>query len=135
MAARHVIVALAIIEREGRWLVHRRLATDEFHGLWEFPGGKVHDGETIMDAAVRECREELGIVVAPMSSLDVVPCQISDGTLDIHPLRCRLVSGEPRPAAPVVGEVRWVDAVQLPSLAMPPANASIIAELLRQHRA
>jgi 8-oxo-dGTP diphosphatase len=59
-----VVVAAAIFDT-GRLLAARRLGPPAFAGGWELPGGKVERGEDDLDALVRECREELGIVITP----------------------------------------------------------------------
>lgn len=56
-----IVVVAALIERDGKILVGQRKKNDR-HGLkWEFPGGKVENGESPRDALARELREELGI--------------------------------------------------------------------------
>lgn len=52
-----------MIRRDGRYLVCRRPAQKRHGGLWEFPGGKIDDGESLLDAARRELAEELSINV------------------------------------------------------------------------
>ena len=59
------VVALALVDREGRLLLQERPAGKHHGGLWEFPGGKVDSGETPRDALVREIAEELAIVLSP----------------------------------------------------------------------
>lgn len=127
-------VALALVEHAARWLVNRRLSADELVGLFEFPGGKMRAGETPEDAARRECLEEVCIMVEPFDALSVVAHDYENSTVLLHPIRCRLLSGVPRPNAAGIGEVRWVDAAELQSLAMPPANRAIIDELLNRSR-
>ena len=61
-------VALALLERRGRWLVTRRAEGRIFAGQWEFPGGKIEPGESPEQAAVRELREETGLVAEPVGS-------------------------------------------------------------------
>ncbi len=56
-----VQVVAAIIEREGKILIGRRMAKQSHPLQWEFPGGKVEDGETPAQALARELEEELGI--------------------------------------------------------------------------
>ena len=58
-----VLVAAAVLMRDGRYLLARRPKGKVYAGYWEFPGGKVEAGESIRDALVRELREELGIAV------------------------------------------------------------------------
>ena len=54
-------VVAAVIERDAKLLICLRPAHKRHGGLWEFPGGKVHEGETERDAVIRELREELGV--------------------------------------------------------------------------
>jgi 8-oxo-dGTP diphosphatase len=53
------VVALALADARGRWLMHRRPPGKAHAGLWEFPGGKVENGENPVQALVREIEEEL----------------------------------------------------------------------------
>lgn len=59
------MVAAAIHDQAGRWLMQKRPHTKDHAGLWEFPGGKVEPGETPLNALVRELSEELALTVAP----------------------------------------------------------------------
>ncbi len=61
MAKLLIVAAAALIDADGRVLLARRPAGKAMAGLWEFPGGKLDEGETPEDALVRELREELGI--------------------------------------------------------------------------
>jgi len=65
------VVALALRDGKGRWLMHRRPADKHHGGLWEFPGGKVETGETPRNALVREIDEELGLVIEPAACAPV----------------------------------------------------------------
>jgi 8-oxo-dGTP diphosphatase len=58
-----LVAACALIDSDGRVLIAQRAASKEMGGLWEFPGGKVEDGERPEQALIRELREELGIAV------------------------------------------------------------------------
>lgn len=58
-----VPVLAAVIERDGQWLLCQRPAHKRHGGLWEFPGGKLENGESLDDAAHRELREELSVAV------------------------------------------------------------------------
>ncbi|GAA4036807.1 (deoxy)nucleoside triphosphate pyrophosphohydrolase [Parerythrobacter jejuensis] len=58
-----LVVAAALADGQGRWLMHRRPEGKDHAGLWEFPGGKVESGETPEKAVVREIEEEAGLLL------------------------------------------------------------------------
>lgn len=124
-----VHIALGLVCAEGRWLVSRRSAGRSFADHWEFPGGKMLDGETPETGAVREVREETGLEVEPTGSLGQVATAHEGRGLVLHLVLCRPVAGQAGVNDPAVVEVRWVDAVELHTLNMPPANARIIERL------
>ena len=124
-------IALAIVRRGGLWLVDRRQTADPHSGLWEFPGGKIRSGETAAQAAVRECAEEVAMVVEPLHQLDAVEHSYGRVRVRLHPILCRPVEGEAHPAERTVAEVRWVDRTTLKRLPMPPANRPLVEALLR----
>ena len=124
-----IVVAAALVDRDGRVLVQRR-PTDKTHGgLWEFPGGKLEAGETPEDAVVRELEEELAIAV-PCGCL--TPAAFASAPLDDRSLLLLLFgarkwTGVPRALA--ASELRWVWPADLHSLEMPPADKSLLALL------
>ena len=65
------VVAAAVIIEDHRVLLTRRPEGQHLAGLWEFPGGKLEDGESPEQAVVRECREECGIEVEVFEIFDV----------------------------------------------------------------
>jgi 8-oxo-dGTP diphosphatase len=58
-----LVVAVALVDPDGRVLIAQRPEGKNMAGLWEFPGGKIEAGEKPEDALIRELREELGIAV------------------------------------------------------------------------
>ncbi|HEV2640482.1 MAG TPA: (deoxy)nucleoside triphosphate pyrophosphohydrolase [Actinocrinis sp.] len=115
--ARRIVVA-AVIERDGLFLAARRTEPPALAGRWEFPGGKVEPGESEAEALVRECREELGVLVAVGPA---VGPEYTVGSLTVHTYRAELLSGEPqpvechdalrwlRPGESAVRELPWLD--------------------------
>jgi 8-oxo-dGTP diphosphatase len=120
-------VAVAIVLRDGRYLVARRPLGAHLGGLWEFPGGKCEANETATEAALRELREECGIEALPERSLRQFRHDYGDRIVELTPIVCRWVSGEARPLGSV--ECRWVSFNELCALRMPALNAEILREL------
>jgi A/G-specific adenine glycosylase len=123
----HRVVATAVVWRGGRVLITRRPAEGLLGGLWEFPGGKVEEGETPREAARRELAEELGIEVEVGDPLGTVEHAYSHFRITLHAYHARLVAGEPRPAA--ADALAWVQPDALDDYAFPAANLRLIERL------
>jgi 8-oxo-dGTP diphosphatase len=118
-----VIVVAAVIERDDAFLLTRRQRGVHLEGMWEFPGGKVHAGESHDDALRRELREELDVDVELRDQVFEITHDYRDRTITLHFYRC-LLSGEPRP---LLGqEMRWVPRAELAALDFPPADVELI---------
>ena len=120
-------VVVAIIERDGLYLVAQRRAGDSFGGLLEFPGGKCHSGETLEESLIREIREELGIRIAVGAERMVLQHRYPERLIRLHCFDCRWVEGEPR--AIECAAWRWVRAEELECLKFPPASLPLIRQL------
>lgn len=125
-----MIIGIAVVEKDGRFLVGVRDADVALAGHSEFPGGKCEPGESPADAAVRECREETGLMVETVDLIARHTHTYAHGTVDLHFWRCRL-SGESAGLLPQNG-FRWVPTEELATLNFPDANVSIIATLAAQ---
>ncbi|MBT5157419.1 MAG: 8-oxo-dGTP diphosphatase MutT [Rhodobiaceae bacterium] len=124
-----LVVACALVDKEGRVLVAQRPAGKSMAGLWEFPGGKMEAGETPEAALIRELKEELSIDVtaaclAPLSFAS----HAYDGFHLLMPLYvCRKWEGQ---IVPREGQaVSWKKPRALFDMAMPPADIPLIAAL------
>ncbi len=121
-----IVVVAAVVEQQGRFLIGRRLRGTHLAGLWEFPGGKVHAGETLEGALRREIEEELGARLDAIEALLHVEHAYPERIVALHFFRARL-SGQPRP---MLGqELRWATRAELGSLDFPPADAELIGVL------
>jgi 8-oxo-dGTP diphosphatase len=121
-----MIVVAAVIERDGRFLVARRLLGTHLAGYWEFPGGKVQDGETLENALRREIREELNAGIVDLTKIFQTSHAYPERTIDLHFFRGTL-EGSPEP---VMGqELKWITRDDFPALSFPPADAELLAEL------
>lgn len=124
-----VVVAAAIIIERGRVLLTQRKRGTHLEGLWEFPGGKVEDGEDPKDALARELREELGI--------DAFVGDIVDVTFHRYDAKCVLLlfyaakrcAGSAEPRALDVAAFEWADARALDPARFPPADVAVLREV------
>lgn len=121
-----LVAAVALIDVDNRVLIARRPEGKSMAGLWEFPGGKVDDGETPEDALIRELREELSI--EPCKTC-LAPLNFASHAYEtfhlLMPLYiCRSWDGDivPREGQ----EVKWVKASRLADYPMPPADLPLI---------
>lgn len=115
--------ALAVLIREGEVLLAQRKKASD-HGLWGYPGGHVEPGESALDAAVRELREETGVEARArcyLTNVDVIRHD-ADGALLTHYLLaavlCDHVSGEAR-AVSEIADARWFPFDQVMRGALP----------------
>ena len=125
-----VIGVGVVINAAGEVLIDQRLEEGLLGGMWEFPGGKQEQGETIETCIARELKEELGIAVAVGNELITVDHAYSHKKLRFVVHLCTWVSGEPQPLASQ--QVRWVRPDDLGNYAFPAANSRIIEALLVQ---
>jgi len=125
-----VVAACALVDADGRVLVARRPEGKTMAGLWEFPGGKVDDGERPEAALIRELREELGIDVseACLAPLTFASHAYDDFHLLMPLYVCRRWKGEVRSQENQA--LRWVKPLRLRDLSMPPADIPLIAHLI-----
>jgi mutator protein MutT len=124
-----IVVTAGIIERNGRWLVARRLKGMHLEGLWEFPGGKIEPGESLEACLTRELAEELGVPCRVGSLRFTTAHDYPGRRIELHFFDCT-IDGEPRP---LLGqELRWVNASELASLPLPEADAGLVALLTRK---
>ena len=121
-----IVVAAAVVEEDGRFLVTRRLEGSHLSGLWEFPGGKCEPGESIESCLEREIQEELGVATEVHEEIVATEHDYPERTVRLHFRRCDL-AGPPRP---VLGqEMRWVTREELRSLPLPEADRALVEAL------
>lgn len=123
------VVAVALIDPDGRVLLQQRPPGKSMAGLWEFPGGKVEPGETPEAALVRELEEELGIATHESC---LAPATFASEPLgERHLLMllyvCRKWRGQAEPRHATA--LKWVRPAQMYGLSMPPADLPLIGLL------
>jgi len=124
-----LVVAVALIDVDGRVLLAQRPPGKAMAGLWEFPGGKVQTGETPEQALIRELKEELDIDVteACLAPLTFASHRYATFHLLMPLYVCRRWKGT---VTPREGQaLKWVRAQQLAEYPMPPADKPLVAVL------
>jgi 8-oxo-dGTP diphosphatase len=124
-----LVAAVALVDADGRVLIARRPEGKAMAGLWEFPGGKVHDGETPEAALIRELQEELGIDTyeSCLAPLSFASHRYETFHLLMPLYVCRKWQGTP--VAKEGQTLKWVRPVRLGDYDMPPADVPLVAAL------
>jgi 8-oxo-dGTP diphosphatase len=86
-------VVCALIIKDGKLLIVQHGANSHHPWKWEFPGGKIHPGETHSEALIREIQEELDIIIEVRESLIPVTHHYSTHTILLVPFVCQWISG------------------------------------------
>ncbi len=127
---RVLVSAVALIDADGRILLAKRPEGKSLAGLWEFPGGKVEEGERPEQALIRELKEELGSDVEQscLAPLTFASHAYDDFHLLMPLYVCRRWKGL---AQGLEGqELKWVRAKDLRNYPMPPADLPLIPHLM-----
>ncbi len=124
-----VAVAVGVVFKKDRVLITRRPPAGLLGGLWEFPGGKIRDGEKPEEACVREIREETNLRVAVAAPLAEVRHRYTHLRVVMQVFCCRHLSGRVRLNGP--DGHRWIRLAEIPNYPFPQANHKFIP-LLRQ---
>ena len=124
------VVAVALVDVDGRVLIAQRPPGKQLAGLWEFPGGKLEPGERPEEGLIRELREELGIEVKPacLAPLTFASHAYDDFHLLMPLFVCRRWEGFVQ--AREGQGLKWVKPKALRDYPMPPADAPLIPHLV-----
>lgn len=126
-----VVVAAAVVEQDGTFLLTRRLEGTHLAGRWEFPGGKCQPGETLDECLRREMLEELAVNVHVGSEILVTRHAYAERVVELHFFECQL-TGVPHPREGQ--QMRWVPRGELANLDLPEADADLIVMLERSSK-
>ncbi|MDH5189571.1 MAG: (deoxy)nucleoside triphosphate pyrophosphohydrolase [Rhodospirillaceae bacterium] len=124
-----LVSAVALVDGDGRVLLGQRAMDKHMGGMWEFPGGKVHVGETPEMALVRECTEELGIDISEscLAPFTFASHFYEEFHLFMPLYICRVWQGQVRG---VEGQaLKWVRPNDMAGIEMPPADRPLVAML------
>ena len=121
-------VSAGFVFRNGRLLISQRRAQDHLGGLWEFPGGKRHEGESDEECLRRELREELDIEVEVGALLETITHEYPGKVVCLKFFRCVWRRNEPR----AIGcqNFAWVEREELSKYKFPEADQRLLGRLM-----
>ena len=124
-----LVAACALVDADGRVLIAQRPPGKTMSGLWEFPGGKVENGERPEETLIRELREELGIAVSEdcLAPLTFASHSYPDFHLLMPLYVCRRWEGTV--IATEDQQLAWVKPNRLREYEMPPADVPLVSHL------
>ena len=128
---KQIEVVAAIIQRDGAYFATQR-GYGEFEGMWEFPGGKIEEGETAEFALKREIQEELGIDITIDNFLCTIEYDYPSFHLTMHCYLCGIKFGEIELREHK--SARWLTTETLDSVKWLPADKKVIEKLKYRNR-
>ena len=125
---RTIRVVAAVIEQDGRYLITQRRAAAVLPLMWEFPGGRVEEGETDAAALQREVLHRLGVHIEVGQLISFVSHPYERYTVDLYLYECTIRSGDLAPLA--VNEFKWVTSAEFDKYPFTPADEASMNKLL-----
>jgi 8-oxo-dGTP diphosphatase len=126
-------VTAAILIQNDKVFIGQRKAGKQFENLWEFPGGKLEDGETQPECLAREMREEFGVEVAVRDYFGESIYDYSHGSIRLVAYLVDWIGGEMSPVDHQ--DCRWVAFHDLQSYQFVPADVPFVQKLMKKHHA
>ncbi len=131
MNRRKIRVVGAMLEKEpGRFLITQRSKDASLPLLWEFPGGRVHEGERDSEALHRELEERLGLDVIVDEEAMLTQHEYDTYSVEFRVFHCRLANPDQEVSHRVVNDHRWAALDEMGEFQFPPADARTLAKLL-----
>lgn len=130
MALPNVRVVTAEIQRDGAYLINQRKATAVLPLLWEFPGGRVREGESDHEALSRAVRERIGVKIEVGDQLFETVHEYEDWRVTLLVYRCDL--GDQEPWANNVAAIAWAEPEDFEDYTFPGADQTTIEMLLSE---
>ena len=125
-------VVAALIWDNGRFMICQRPAHKARGLLWEFVGGKTDPGETMEEALIRECREELGITVSVGDVYMQVIHDYPDILIRLTLFHCTIAEGTPKLLEH--NDLKWILPSQIPEFDFCPADEDILARIISDYK-
>lgn len=123
-------VVAALIWREGKFMICQRPASKARGLLWEFVGGKVEAGETPQEALIRECREEIDVLLSVGDVFMDVTHKYPDLEVHLTLFHATVASGEPKKLEH--NDIRWITPQEIPDYDFCPADVEILQKIKKE---
>ena len=124
-------VVAALIWKNNKFMICQRPAHKARGLLWEFVGGKVESGETKEQALIRECKEELDILLSVGDVFMEVTHEYPDITVHLTLFNATIAEGEPQKLEH--NDIRWITPSEISSYDFCPADVEILAKICEVH--
>ena len=121
-------VVAALIWSGERFLICQRPQNKARALLWEFVGGKVEIGETKEDALVRECKEELEVILSVKDLFMEVTHEYPDVTVHLSLFNATILEGEPKMLEH--NDIKWITPKEIPNFNFCPADEEILEKII-----
>ena len=125
-------VVAAVIEKDGKYLFCRRGPGGNCPFLWEFPGGKIEEGETLFEAIIREIREELCAEIEPTEIFCEYPFSYPEKEIYFYFIKAKLLSEKIEPT--FHSETKWLSPIESESLEFCPADVFAAEKLKGEYK-
>ncbi len=118
-----VIVVVALIWRKNKFYIQKRKINSMLGGLWEFPGGRIREGEFLPSALEKRVRDECGLEIIVNEKIGVIKHKYSHFSITMHGFNCQ----EKSKIKPVAKDHRWISSKQIDQFAFPKANHKLFS--------
>ena len=126
--SKKIEVVAALIWSGERFLICQRPQNKARALLWEFVGGKVEIGETKEEALVRECKEELDVILSVKDLFMEVTHEYPDVTVHLSLFNATILEGEPKMLEH--NDIKWITPKEIPDFNFCPADEEILEKII-----
>ena len=125
------VVAALVFDGDGRFMICQRPVHKTRGLLWEFVGGKVEEGESLQEALVRECREELDVTVLPEKVFMTLTHEYEDLTIELTVFETKITEGEPKKLEHC--DIKFIFPSEISQYNFCEADVDVLMEIVRRY--